>query len=55
MKIKELFLISDKWLNKWKEYSCINYYSSEEIKSQPYNYEKLRKQNKFSFGDQRML
>ena len=42
----ELFLISDKWLNKWKEYSCINYYSSEEIKSQPYNWEKLRKQKR---------
>ena len=42
----ELFLISDNWLNKWKEYSCINYYSSEEIKSQPYNWEKLRKQKR---------
>ena len=42
----ELFLISDKWLNKWKEYSCINYYSSEEIKRQPYKWEKLRKQKR---------
>ena len=39
----ELYLISDKWLNKWKEYSGINYYSSEDIKSQPYEWIKLRK------------
>ena len=42
----ELFLISDKWLNKWKEYSCIKYYSSEKIKRQPYKWEKLRKQKR---------
>jgi hypothetical protein len=42
----ELFLISDKWLNKWKEYSCINYYSFEDIKRQPDKWEKLRKQKR---------
>ena len=42
----ELFLISDKWLNKWKEYSGINYYSSEEIKNKTHNWKKFREQIK---------
>ena len=34
----ELYLVSDTWLNKWKLYSCINFYTLEEIKNKPENW-----------------
>ena len=39
----DLYLIDDDWLNKWKEYSCLNYYNLEDIKNKPEQYLKMRK------------
>ena len=39
----ELYLINDDWLNKWKEYSYLNYFDFKDIKKDPQKWSNNRK------------
>ena len=45
----ELYLINDDWLNKWKEYSYLNYFDFKDIKNNPKKWSINRKNSTIIF------